>query len=55
MSEQEAEADAFDDFSSSLLNVGKTTDDGNISIFTNKGVTVLKWRMSSSRVKVNRF
>ena len=33
-SKQAAEADTFTDFSSSLLNVGKTADDGNISIFT---------------------
>ena len=40
--EQAAEADTFNDFPSSLLSVGKTADDGNISIFTNKGVTVHK-------------
>ena len=42
LSDQAAEADAFDDFPSSLLSVGKTSDDGNISIFTKKGVTVHK-------------
>ena len=42
LSDQAAEADTFDDFPSSLLSVGKTSDDGNISIFTKKGVTVHK-------------
>ena len=42
LSDQAAEADTFDDFPSSLLSVGKTFDDGNISIFTKKGVTVHK-------------
>ena len=40
LSDQAAEADTFDDFPSSLLSVSKT--DGNISIFTKKGVTVHK-------------
>ena len=42
LSDQAAEADTFDDVPSSLLSVGKTSDDGNISIFTKKGVTVHK-------------
>jgi len=42
LSRQAAEADTFTDFSSSLLSVGKTADDGNISIFTKEGVTVHK-------------
>ena len=33
LSKQTAEADTFTDFSSSLLSVSKTADDGNISIF----------------------
>ena len=40
LSDQAAEADTFDDFPSSLLSVGKTSDDGNMSIFTKKGITV---------------
>ena len=42
LSQKAAEADTFEDFSSSLLSVGKTADDGNISIFTKEGVTVHK-------------
>ena len=42
LSKQAAEADTFTDFSPSLLSVGKTADDGNISIFTKEGVTVHK-------------
>ena len=40
LSDQDAEADTFDDFPSSLLSVGKTSDDGNVPIFTKKWVTV---------------
>ena len=42
LSDQAAEADTFDNFPSSLLSVGKTSDDSNVSIFTKKGVTVHK-------------
>jgi hypothetical protein len=42
LSDQVAEADTFDDFPSSLLSVGKTSDGGNISIFMKKDVTVHK-------------
>ena len=42
LSDQAAEVDTFDDFPSSLLSVGKTANDGNISIFTKKGVTIYK-------------
>jgi len=34
--------DSFDDFPTSLMSVGKTTDDGMVSIFTKDGITVLK-------------
>ncbi|KAL7505264.1 LOW QUALITY PROTEIN: hypothetical protein ACHAXN_002765 [Cyclotella atomus] len=34
------QADTFDDFPTSLMSVGKTADDGTISIFTKDGVTV---------------
>ena len=37
-----AGADTFNDFSSSLLSMDKTEDDGNVSIFTKEGVTVHK-------------
>ena len=40
LSDLAAEADTFNDFPSSRLSVGKTSDDGNVSIFTKKGVTV---------------
>ena len=36
------EADTFKDFTSSLMSVGKTSDDGTISVFTKDGVTVHK-------------
>ena len=42
LSDLAAEADTFEYLSSSLLSVGKTSDDGNASIFTKKGVTVHK-------------
>jgi hypothetical protein len=35
-------ADTFKDFTSSLMSVGKTSDDGTISVFTKDGVTVHK-------------
>jgi len=37
-----AEADTFNDFPTSLMSIGKTADNGNISIFTKKGVSVYK-------------
>eukprot|EP00804_Cyclotella_cryptica_P028992 CCRYP_012407-RA/>CCRYP_012407-RA protein AED:0.42 eAED:0.45 QI:0/0/0/1/1/1/3/0/246 len=37
-----AAADSFDDFPTSLMSVGKTADDGTISIFTKDGVTIHK-------------
>ena len=42
LSQHAAGEDTFDNFSSSLLSVGKTSDDGNLSIFTKDGVTVHK-------------
>ncbi len=42
LSAQAMQADTFQDFPSSLMSVGKTTDDGMISIFTEDGVTVHK-------------
>lgn len=36
------EADSFTDFPSSLMSVGKTADNGTVSIFTKDGVTVHK-------------
>ena len=42
LSNKAAQADTFEDFPTSLMSVGKTNDDGNISIFTSDGVTVHK-------------
>ena len=42
LSPKAAEADTFDRFQSSLMSVGKTSDDGTISVFTKTGVTVHK-------------
>ena len=37
-----AEAYTFEEFPSSLMSVGKTSDDGNVSIFTDKKLQVYK-------------
>ena len=42
LSEQAADTDIFQEFPTSLMRVGKTADDGNISIFTKYGVIVYK-------------
>jgi hypothetical protein len=42
LSAQATQADTFQDFPLSLTSVGKTANDGTISIFTKDGVTVLK-------------
>ncbi len=42
LSARAAEADTFTAFPHSLLSVGRTADDGNVSIFTKSGVTVHK-------------
>jgi hypothetical protein len=42
LSAKAKQADTFQDFPSSLMSIGKTADDGTISIFTNNGVTVHK-------------
>ena len=36
LSSAAAEADTFEEFPSSLLSVGKTSDDGNVAVFTDK-------------------
>jgi hypothetical protein len=36
------QADSFQDFQTSLMSMGKTSDDGTISVFTKTGVTVFK-------------
>jgi len=42
LSKKAAEADTFNDFPTSLMSVGKTADNGNISIYTKEGVSVYK-------------
>ena len=42
LSGEAAEADFFDEFKTSLMSVGKTADDGNVSVFTKKGVRIYK-------------
>ena len=42
LSNKAAKADSFQEFPTSLMSVGKTCDDGNLSIFTKDGVTVHK-------------
>ena len=42
LSKRAAKADTFNNFPTSLMSVGKTADDGTISIFTKTGVTVHK-------------
>ena len=40
LSPDAAHADTFTDFPTSLISLGKTSDDGNISMFTKDGVNV---------------
>ena len=40
LSSKAQQADTFKEFPTSLMSVGKTADDGKISIFTKDGVTV---------------
>jgi hypothetical protein len=42
LSDRAASADSFDNFPSSLMSVGETSDNGTISIFTKDGNTVHK-------------
>ena len=42
LSKRAANADYFDEFPTCLMSVGKTNDDGIVSIFTNDGITVHK-------------
>ena len=42
LSKKAVQADTFQDFPTLLMSVGKTCDDGNISIFTGDGVTAHK-------------
>ena len=42
LSDKTAEADTFDEFKTSLMSVGKTSDSGNVSVFTERDVKVYK-------------
>ena len=42
LSPKAAEADTFNEFKTSLMSVGKTADDGNVSVFTKEDVKVYK-------------
>ena len=42
LSPKAAEADTFCEFKTSLMSVGETADDGNVSIFTKEDVKVYK-------------
>ena len=42
LSNRAAESDTLEEFPSSLMSVGKTAENGNVSIFTKYGVTVYK-------------
>ena len=42
LANKDTEADTFDDFPTSLMSVGNTSNAGTISIFTKEGVTVHK-------------
>jgi hypothetical protein len=42
LSAQSRQADTFQDFPTSLMSVGKTSDDGIVSVFTKEGINVFK-------------
>jgi hypothetical protein len=42
LSAQLRQADTFQDFPTSLMRVGKTSDDGTVLVFTKEGVNVFK-------------
>ena len=42
LSSKAAEVDTFEEFPTMLMSVGKTSDNGNVSIFTKYGVTIHK-------------
>jgi hypothetical protein len=42
ISSQLRQADTFQDFPTSLMSMGKTSDDGMVLVFTKKGVNVFK-------------
>jgi hypothetical protein len=42
LSAQSRQADTFQDFPTSLMSMGKTSDDGTVSVFMKEGVNVFK-------------
>jgi hypothetical protein len=42
LSAQPRQADTFQDFPTSLMSMGKTSDDGTVSVFTKEGINVFK-------------
>ena len=42
LSKKAAESDTFDEFKTSLMSVGKTADDSNVSVFTKEDVKIYK-------------
>ena len=42
LSAQAIQADTFQDFPTSLMSLGKTADDGTVSVFTKEGINVFK-------------
>ncbi len=42
LSAQSMQADTFQDFSTSLMSVGKTSDNGTVLVFTKEGINVFK-------------
>ena len=42
LSKRAAEADTFDESKPSMMSVGKTADDGNVSVFTKEDVKIYK-------------
>jgi hypothetical protein len=53
LSSKARQADTFKEFPTSLMSVGKTADDGKISVFTKDGVTVHNEKDTSSHAKTN--
>jgi len=42
LSAQATQADTFQDFATFLISVGKTADDGTVSVFTKEGINLFK-------------
>jgi hypothetical protein len=53
LSAQAMQADTFQDFPTSLMSVGKTANNGTVSVFTKDGVNVFKEKTCSSHARAN--